>query len=135
MVRIIPLLRYPLYLLHLRQREFSLACMIFLDSHCIGLSRNIIFRFEETLIGFNCTFCQIYAVCLFLKSGTWFVESDMSVVSKTEKLEVYTALFADDLHCNRCRLCRNLLPVRPERKYGFCRCLHDRKRLVFMKYL
>ncbi len=49
------------------------------DLQLLGLGHNGHIGFEETFVGFNRAFCQIYTVCLFFKSSTWLVESEDDV--------------------------------------------------------
>ena len=54
------------------------------DSHGVSLLRNILLGFKEAFICFYRTFCQIYTMCFFFECSTGFIESDMSVMSKTK---------------------------------------------------
>lgn len=58
------------------------------DSHSISLTWNVCFAFEEALVCLNRSFCQIYTMRFVFKVIRWFIETDMTIVTKTENLNV-----------------------------------------------
>ena len=56
------------------------------DAHGVGLSRNIVFRLKEALVGINGAFGQVDAVGFAGEGVCRFVEADVAVAAKTEKL-------------------------------------------------
>ena len=66
-----------------------------LDTHGICLFRNIVDGCKESLVRLDGTLSQIYAVSLSLKSLARLIKSNMSVMSQSQKLQVYTASRTD----------------------------------------
>ena len=53
------------------------------DSHGIGLTWNIVLTGEETFICLDCGFGKVNAMCFILKVIGRFIETNMSVMTKT----------------------------------------------------
>ena len=56
------------------------------NAHGIGLTRNIVFRSEETLVGIDSAFCQIHTLSAAGECVCRLVEADMSVMAKAQEL-------------------------------------------------
>ena len=67
------------------------------DAHGIGLTRNIVFRSEETLVGIDGAFRQIHTLGAAGECVRRLIEADMSIVAKAQKLQVDTAGIFDDV--------------------------------------
>ena len=60
------------------------------DSHGVCLSRNVISRSKEAFVCLDGAFLKVYTVCCLWKIFCRLVKTNMSIVSKTEELEIYT---------------------------------------------
>lgn len=67
------------------------------DSHSISLTWNVCFAFEEAFVCLNRSFCQIYTMRFVFKVIRWFIETDMTIVAKTENLNVSRTDFVKQL--------------------------------------
>ena len=67
------------------------------DTHSICLFRHIVFGIEETLICVDGACGQIYTVSHRREAVGRFVETDVAVVSQTQKLQIDAAYVSDNL--------------------------------------